>query len=137
MKLESTLPSRATLLYSAPVLDVVLLLLIFFLLGSNFILKSGISVEVPFSESSLPPIDRSHIITLAPGENLRIYFNEDRVTMDELNERLAERAATDKVHQVIIRADQSAAFGSVIKISNIVLRHGYDLVYATSSEERN
>ncbi len=137
MKLESTLPNRATFLYSAPVLDTVLLLLIFFLLGSNFILKSGISVEVPFSESSLPPIDRSHIITLAPGENLRIYFNEDRVTMDELGEHLGKSAATDKVRQVIIRADQSAAFGSVIEISNIVLRHGYDLVYATSSEEGN
>lgn len=137
MKLESTLPNRAAFLYSAPVVDVVLLLLIFFLLGSNFILKSGISVEVPFSESSLPPIERSHIITLAPGENLRIYFNEDRVTLDELSEKLEKNATTDKVHQVIIRADQSAAFGSVIEISNIVLRHGYDLVYATSSEEVN
>jgi biopolymer transport protein ExbD len=137
MKLESTLPNRAAFLYSAPVLDVVLLLLIFFLLGSNFILKSGISVEVPFSESSLPPIDRSHIITLAPGENLRIYFNEDRVTLDELNEHLGMDAAENKAHQVIIRADKSAAFGSVIEISNIVLRHGYDLVYATSSEEGN
>ncbi len=137
MKLESTLPTRANFLYSAPVLDVVLLLLIFFLLGSNFILKSGISVEVPFSNSSLPSIDRSHIITLAPGENLRIYLNEDRVTLDELGERLENNASTDKVHQVIIRADQSAAFGSVIEISNLVLRHGYDLVYATSSEEEN
>ncbi|MFK5921500.1 MAG: biopolymer transporter ExbD [Verrucomicrobiota bacterium] len=134
MKLESTLPTRANFLYSAPVLDVVLLLLIFFLLGSNFILKSGISVEVPFSNSSLPSIDRSHIITLAPGESSRIFFNEDRVTLDELNERLEKNAATDKVHQVIIRADQSATFGSVIEISNLVLRHGYDLVYATSSE---
>ncbi len=135
MKLESTLPNRAALLYSAPVLDVVLLLLIFFLLGSNFILKSGISVKVPFSESSLPSIDRSHIITLATGENLRIYFNEDRVALDELSEHLEKNAATDKIHQVIIRADQSAAFGSVIEVSNMVLRHGYDLVYATSSEE--
>lgn len=137
MKLESTLPTRANFLYSAPVLDVVLLLLIFFLLGSNFILKSGISVEVPFSNSSLPSIDRSHIITLAPGENLRIYLNEDRVTLDELSERLENNASADKVHQVIIRADQSAAFGSVIEISNLVLRHGYDLVYATSSEAEN
>lgn len=137
MKLESTLPARANFLYSAPVLDVVLLMLIFFLLGSNFILKSGISVEVPFSDSSLPSIDRTHIITLAPGENLRIYFNEDRVTLDELSERLEKNAATDKIHQVIIRADQAAAFGSVIEISNLVLQHGYDLVYATSSEKGN
>ena len=134
MKLESTLPTRANFLYSAPVLDVVLLLLIFFLLGSNFILKSGISVEVPFSNSSLPSIDRSHVINLAPGKNLRIYFNEDRVTLEELNERLELNASTDKVHQVIIRAAQSAEFGSVIKISNLVLQNGYDLVYATSSE---
>lgn len=137
MKLESTLPARANFLYSAPVLDVFLLLLIFFLLGSNFILKSGISVKVPFSDSSLPSIDHSHIITLAPGESLRLYFNEDRVTLEELGEHLEKNASADKVHQVIIRADQAAAFGSVIEISNLVLQHGYDLVYATSSEESN
>lgn len=137
MKLESTLPTRAAFLYSAPVLDVVLLLLIFFLLSSSFILKSGISVEVPFSQSSLPPIDRSHVITLAPGQNLRVYFNEDRVTIDELSEELEKRAANNKVHQVIIRADQSASFGQVVEISTLVLRNGYDLVYATSSEEEN
>jgi len=137
MKLETTLPNRAAFLYSAPVLDVVLLLLIFFLLGSNFILKSGISVDVPFSDSSLPAIDRSHVITVAPGETLRIYFNEDQVTLDELGALLEKNAATDKVHQVIIRADQSVAFGSVIGISTLVLRYGYDLVYATSSEEEN
>lgn len=133
MKLESTLPSRVAPLYTAPLLDAILLLLIFFLLGSNFILKSGMSVELPFSESSLPSAERSHIITIKPGETIRIFFNEERVTMEELDQRLAE--STDLARQVIVLADQRTDYGTTVEVFGAVLSHGYDLAMATSSEE--
>jgi biopolymer transport protein ExbD len=132
VKLESSLPNRSAPLYTAPLLDVILLLLIFFLLGSNFILKSGIAVDLPYSDSSLPVAERSHIVTIVPGESVRYYFNESRVTLEELDVALA--GATEQTRQVILLADQRVEYGTVIDVSNLVLKHGYDLAYATGTE---
>jgi biopolymer transport protein ExbD len=121
-------------LYTAPLLDAILLLLIFFLLGSNFILKSGVAVELPFSDSSLPSAARSHIITVSPGETTRVFFNEDRVTLEELDTRLAEEI--DRARQVILLVDIRTDFGTAMKLANAVLRHGYELAFATSSGEQ-
>lgn len=132
MKLQSTLPRRTAPLYTAPLLDAVLLLLIFFLLGSNFILKSGVAVDLPFSESSLPAVERSHIVTVVPGELMRFYFNENRVTLEELDTHLAD--GVEQTRQVILLADTRVPYGTVMEVSNLVLKYGYDLAYATGSE---
>ncbi|MBL9152140.1 MAG: biopolymer transporter ExbD [Verrucomicrobiales bacterium] len=131
MKLESTLPSRTAPLYTAPLLDVILLLLIFFLLGSGFILKSGVAVTLPYSESSLPVAERSHIVTIVPGETERFFFNETRVTREELDARLGE--STGQTRQVILLADQRVPYGTVMDVSGLILGHGYDLAYATGA----
>ncbi len=132
MKLQTTLPERAGFLYTAPLLDTILLLLIFFLLGSSFILKSGIAVELPVSASSLPSVERSHIITIAPGELAQIYLNEDRVSYEELDERLAN--STEKARHVIILGDKRTNYGSIVRISQIALKHDYDVALATQGE---
>lgn len=132
MKLESTLPNRAAPLYTAPLLDAILLLLIFFLLGSNFILKSGVAVTLPYSDSSLPVAERSHIVTIVPGETVRYYFNESRVSLEELDARLA--GAVGQTRQVILLADRRVDYGTVVTVSTVVLKHGYDLAYATGTE---
>lgn len=132
MKLETNLSNRAGMLYVAPLLDVVLLMLVFFLLGSSMVLKSGYAVSVPYSESSLPTVERSHVITLAASGAATIFFNEERVTMEELDKRLAEGVA--EIRQIILRADRAAPFGAVAEVSNLVLAHGYDLAYATTPD---
>ena len=132
MKLETNLSNRAGMLYIAPLMDVVLLLLVFFLLSSSMILKSGFAVTVPYSSSSLPSAERSHIITLAASGASTIFFNEDRVTVEELETRLREGSAD--IRQIILRADRAAPFGAVAEVSNLVLRYGYDLAYATTPD---
>ena len=44
MKLESHLPKQSPWLYTVPLLNTILLLLVYFLLTSNFVVQSGISV---------------------------------------------------------------------------------------------
>lgn len=133
MKLQSTLPERAGFIYTVPLLDSVLLLLIFFLLGSNFILKSGVAVELPVSTSSMPEAERSHLITVAPGELAQIYFNESRVSLDELDAQLAD--ATGETRNVVLLGDKQSDYGTIMAISRIVLKHGYEVALATQQED--
>ncbi len=135
MKLQLSLPERAGLIYTAPVLDVVILLMIFFLLASNFVIRSGIAVEEPFSSSNLPAVAQSHLVTLTPGPTGKIFFNEDQVDLAELTERL--RASPEEIRAVIFRADRNAAFGSVVEISNLILEEGFDLYYSAGGDSAN
>ncbi len=133
MKLESSLKDNAGFFYTAPLMDVVLLLLVFFLLGSTFVLKSGVSVTVPTSEASLPPIGTSHVITVLPGATPQLYFNEHRARIDEISGFL--ESSSPSIRHVIIRADQMAPHGLVMRVSNIVHSHGLEISYATTQTQ--
>ncbi len=135
MKLESTLRQNNAVLLAAPVLDTVLVLMIFFLLGSNFVLRSGISVDLPFSTSTLPPVARAHVITVSPGFAPVIYFDETRITMGELREELESRSGGSR--NVILKADRLASHGIVMEITDIILSQGYELAMATSFQREN
>jgi biopolymer transport protein ExbD len=132
VKLESTLTDRAGMLYTAPLMDVILLLIIFFLFGSNLVLKSGVEVKLPTSSSSLPSAEDAHIITLIPNETGEFYFNDERVNLDSLKGRLGE--AVKRSNQVVILGDEAVSYGIVMGIARLVLDTGFEVSFATKME---
>lgn len=75
MKLESHLPRQSPWIYVTPLLNAILLLLVCFLFSSGFVEQSGIKVEKPRSSSRLTGFDRAHIVTLAGGDGMPMYFD--------------------------------------------------------------
>ncbi len=134
MKLESTLRSRREFLHFASLLDILFLVLLFFLLSSNAVVRSGIAVIVPQSRSALQAAASADIITLSGGTPSQIFFNDRLVTTKELEHELADGSGSEGNKQVVLRADQAAPYGQVIKISNIVVGSGYSLILATRPE---
>ncbi|MDB6069019.1 MAG: biopolymer transporter ExbD [Verrucomicrobiales bacterium] len=129
MKLQSTLTLRPDFLYLAPLLNIVLLLLIFFLLNSNFVVRSGIRVELPVSASSLKPVERWHIITITGGESPAVYLNEKQIFTGDLAPAL--EAIKSETRYVLVNADQSVAQGIVQRVQNAVLAAGCELAMGT------
>lgn len=134
MKLESTISDRAGMIYTAPLVDVVLLLLIFFLFGSSLVLKSGVGVTLPRSTSALPVAEEAHIITLLPGDTGRFYFNDQKSDLESLAALLEEGAARSR--QVVLLGDEAIPYGVVMEISQIILQSGFDLSFATQEASR-
>ena len=134
MKLESNLPKRAGLLHTAPVLDIVVLLLIFFLLGSHFTLRSGVEVNLPATSFGLDTDPEAHVITVSKHSPPRIFFNEEEVTIEQLPNILQEQSTENR--SVILKADRVALYGWVIQISQIVLKAGCKLSLATDPDPR-
>lgn len=135
MKLSSSIRLKPDLLYVAPLLNLVLLLLIFFLLNSTLIVKSGISVTLPESSSAirtLPELDPD-VITMTVGPEPAIYFNRDLVNWETLPEKI--RSSTAKSRHVIINADPMIAYGQVMKAQNLVLESGRQLSLGTRLPE--
>ncbi|MEN3941021.1 biopolymer transporter ExbD [Prosthecobacter sp. SYSU 5D2] len=130
MKLESHLPRQSPWLYITPLLNAILLLLVYFLFSSGFVIQSGITVEKPRSSSRLTGFDRAHIITIAPGTEIPLYFDGKRVTFEELTERLVEGRAGER--RVIIHHDRQAPSGRVVEVVNLAQELGYEAALSTT-----
>jgi len=129
MKLESHLPKQTFWLYLGPVLNVLLILLIFFLLGSTFVVQSGVSVKLPESGSRLSGFDRAKVITVTAGNDTVLYYNGSPMTTDLLRTRLDE--SKNDGRRVIVHADEMAPNGRVQQVINLAHSLGYEVALAT------
>jgi biopolymer transport protein ExbD len=129
MKLESHLPKQTFWLYLGPVLNVLLILLIFFLLGSSFVIQSGVSVKLP--ESGFPLRDFHHplVATVTANSDQFLYLEGRPVSLVDMRKGLEEKKKESR--QLIIHADEMAPFGRVQEVANSALSLGYEVAYAT------
>jgi biopolymer transport protein ExbD len=114
--------------------DLAFLLAFFMLLSSNFILQQGISISMPFSRFSLGPQSNQQIISITGGAVPAIYFQDQRVTMEQLGPLLD--AAKRKDQSIIIKADRSASYETVAEVTNTALEHGITSVALAATPPR-
>lgn len=129
MKLQSTLTLRPDFLYLAPLLNIVLLLLIFFLLNSTLVVRSGIRVQLPVSQSSLKLVERAHIITIQAGDTPSVWLNDKPIFTGDLAAAL--ETVKSETRNVVVNADQAVPHGMVQRVQNAVLAAGCDLAMGT------
>jgi biopolymer transport protein ExbD len=122
MKLTRTMDFNFSWVVLIGLVDVAFLLLFFVLLSSNFILQQGISISTPFSRFTLGPQTSRQIISITGGAVPAIYFQDQRVTMEQLGPLLD--AAKRKDQSIIIKADRSTSYETVAEVANAALEHG-------------
>ena len=122
MKLSRTTNYNFGWLLLIGLVDVAFLLVFFLLLSSNFILQQGISVSMPFSRFTLGPQTSRQIISITGGAVPAIYFQDQRVTMEQLGPLLD--AAKRRGESIIIKADRSTSYETVAEVANAALEHG-------------
>jgi biopolymer transport protein ExbD len=127
----------------APVVNVVLLLLCFFLLGSSFVLQPGIKVDPPRSlVASGTPASRLVVaVTLGPqlfddkGSPLSrqpvLYFNDQIVTLDGLRNALDALPASRITPSLVVKADKNVPLDTITSIIDVA--HRFTVVIATQS----
>ncbi len=134
MKLTRTLRIPAWLFSVVPLINVVFLVVVFFALSSRFVLQPGLAVTLPAASFTLAPRDGAQIISITSAPVSAIYFHDQRVTRDELRERLGESRAKER--SVIIKADRDTPYAVVVQITDEALRLGFSVVLATSAKRR-
>ena len=122
MKLSRTVNYNFGWVVFIGLVDVAFLLVFFLLLSSNFILQQGISVSMPFSRFTLGPQTSRQIISITGGAVPAIYFQDQRVTMEQLGPLLD--AAKRRDESIIIKADRSTSYETVVQVANAALEHG-------------
>ena len=102
--------------------DIVLLLLIFFLLSSTFIIQPGIKVKLPVSDTAESTNEKSITVTLTKSGG--IYLNQDKVSFNDLPARWNQLMAINPDQAVIIRADKGVTIERTVAILDIGKRVG-------------
>jgi biopolymer transport protein ExbD len=122
MKLDRTVNYNFGWVLFIGLVDLVFLFLFFLLLSSNLILQQGISISMPFSRFTLGPQSNQQIISISGGAVPAIYFQDQRVTLEQLGQLLD--TAKRKDQSIIIKADRSASYETVARVTNAALEHG-------------
>ncbi|HAN98656.1 MAG TPA: biopolymer transporter ExbD [Planctomycetaceae bacterium] len=119
-----------------PLIDVVFLLLIFFLVTSRFEKEEReIDLELPDASQSVPLMEQPSEIVVNMDAEGRIVIDGRERGIDEL-EGILGRAATDNplTQTVLIRSDRRAPVGTFISVIDICKKLGLQYTEATEGE---
>jgi biopolymer transport protein ExbD len=98
----------------ASLTDMVLLLTIFFLLTSQFVMQTGVKVKLPGSKTNEQSEPTNMIVTITSAGV--IYAGPDQTTIDMLSGKLTEMRGVNDEASLVIRADKTVQIDLVIKV---------------------
>ncbi len=106
-----------------PLIDIVFLLLIFFMLTANFIQNEGLKINIPETKSAPAKVKKENIIIYLTREN-KIYFKGKFLTEKQLFIELKKELKTNPEKIVILKSDKQALVENAIKILDIAKNAG-------------
>jgi biopolymer transport protein ExbD len=115
--------SNRTIINVTSLIDVMFLLLIFFMVSSTFKNQPAINLVLPRSVSAEDtPLTPAVVYLTADGQ---IYLNEKQIPGEELPEVLRQLRAAEGEDRVVLRADVEADHGDVVNLIDIVKGSGF------------
>ncbi|SPD75492.1 ExbD/TolR-like biopolymer transport protein [uncultured Desulfobacterium sp.] len=103
-------------------IDIVFMLLIYFLLTTNFIVDEGINIKLPQAKASKPQVEET--ITIFVDRDGRPFLDEQEINMGDLFKRVKEMIGDDKDKLVVIRADRTVILNKAVKIMDVAKSAG-------------
>jgi biopolymer transport protein ExbD len=98
-----------------PLVDVVFLLLIFFMLSTTFIVSPGIRINLPQAEAETVRHEKKDIRVKLDAKG-NFFVEDQRTSPEDLDARFLEATRVDRDTLVIIEADENAAHKFVVDV---------------------
>ena len=116
---------RESALSITSLIDVIFMLVIFFMLASTFD-KAAVPVSLPSSSSVTAPVPRVLGITIdADGI---MYFNNEKVSSDELKIKVRDFAAVSPEKNAILYCDGTVPLSTAVSVIDILTQGGIENV---------
>ena len=112
-----------------PMLDVVFIMLIFFIVTTSFIKESGVEIERPESSSASPRPDAQVLIAVTPEG--AVWVDGKPVDVHRVGQQVADMLTDDGA--VVIQADRESTTGLLIEVMDRLKQAGVDQVAVAAS----
>jgi biopolymer transport protein ExbD len=118
----------------APMIDMVFLLLIFFMVAS-VVVTEKVEIQLPESNAAKVPEDIKGRLVLTVDANSQVYLGMVPVSLEELKQIVSDELDLDPNLRIMIRSDERVQYETSKKIMIACSEVGAtDLIYATFEE---
>jgi biopolymer transport protein ExbD len=114
---------RGVMINITSLIDVMFLLLIFFMVTSTFKNQPAIDLSLPRSTSAQESLLSPTVIYLTREGQL--FLDNVAVDRDQLAARLRQHQAATGEDQIVLRADEHAEHGAVVALIDLIKESGY------------
>jgi len=117
----------------APMIDMVFLLLVFFMCVSSLAqADKAVELDLPESHTSEVPDDVGGRGLVSISEDGSLYLGSQKLELDELKERVSRVLKRDPELRITVRADRGVSFAEIKKVLKACAEVGaYEVIYAT------
>lgn len=127
-------PSDEPRIDLTPMVDVVFLLLIFFMISTTFVESPGISIKLP--EASSQTIDREpKELKIYLSRDGDIFYRDQKISLADFKALLAEHQSDAEQTTVLLLADQESRHGKVVTLMDLARDAGF-VKLAIATEQR-
>jgi len=103
-------------------IDIVFLLLIYFLLTTNFMVEEGIKIKLPQAKAAAPQTEE--VITVYVDQQGQAFLGAEEVSLARLFDRLKDMIGGRENKLVVIRADRAVILNKAVKVMDIAKAAG-------------
>jgi biopolymer transport protein ExbD len=103
-------------------IDIVFMLLIYFLLTTNFMVDEGIKIKLPKAKAAAPQTQQE--ITVYVDQEGRTYLADKLVPRDKLFKRLKEMIGGQQDRLVVVKADRSVVLNKAVRVMDLAKAAG-------------
>jgi len=97
-----------------PMLDIVFILLIFFIVTTSFVKEEGLLINRP--KASKNPASNNPIVLVRIDSNGQLSFNNKRVDVERLSARIESFLSANQATSAVIIPDKDATYDHVVKV---------------------
>lgn len=107
-----------------PLIDVMLVLLIVFMITAP-LLTHSVKIDLP-KAASQPNVEKPETVTLALDAVGKMYWNDEPLSEDALNDRLRDAAAKSPQPELHLRADQDTRYQKLAELMSAAREAGIE-----------
>ncbi|MBN1267979.1 MAG: biopolymer transporter ExbD [Kiritimatiellae bacterium] len=111
---------------AVPLIDAALIVFLFFLVSSAFVLQPGIAIQLPAADFSSGAPYRSMIVSIS--QEGMIFFNDERTTLEGLKSAFSQAVHDDPGSTLLVEADRGVPHATLVNIYNMAAAAGIEQV---------
>jgi biopolymer transport protein ExbD len=118
-----------------PLVDVVFLLIIFFMLSTTFIVVPGLRIDLPTAASQKVSVEK-HKVVLSVDRNGILYFDQDPVDEDTMVRLLKQTELENPLILVLMKGDRNSKYGRNVDLLDMVGKAGLNRIAIVTSTKK-